>query len=221
MVWMVVFAIGHDQRLCTVKGKRSVRFIRLDDENRPPVFGSLATSHTEGTRLAANGPFDPFAKGEQELGRICGCGGLAVGTADGDGIAVAHDLRQNLAAEHDASRSGDYFGIVARYGRSRYHKVCIGDMVGGMSEKDAHALRLQPGRPGRRLEVAPRHLVSAILQQDRQRGHADAANAYKMYLHGLFANAAAKAPSTPVSKGMDSLASKRENSGCLERNASI
>ena len=138
----------------------------------------------KGAGFAADAPGDGLAEGLEKLGDPGGSRGLAVGTADGNAISGVDELCQYFAAKTriDASLT---FRIVSGDCRSDNHFVRILQMIGRMPDKNGNALRLQPARTRRRLQVAAGHFMPPRLQKDGEASHADPANANEMNPHRL------------------------------------
>ncbi|MNZ82244.1 hypothetical protein D3C78_1009380 [compost metagenome] len=120
------------------------------------------------------------AAGGEHRGDQAGGGGLAVGTGDGDTVAVAHQLGKHLGARHhrDAALEGNGdLGVGLVDGTGHHQHVGVLGVLGAVADKDLCAEAFQACGHGRGLEVGTGDLVAQVQQHFGDPAHAHAADA--------------------------------------------
>ena len=104
---------------------------------------------------------------------------LAVRAGDRDARAQAHELGEHLGARNDRHvprPRGHDFGVVRGDGRRDDDDVGVADVVGVVSDGDAHAKRREPIGDLRATHVGSAHRVTEVDEQFGDAAHANAAN---------------------------------------------
>ncbi|MDT4847498.1 hypothetical protein FQZ97_815550 [compost metagenome] len=120
------------------------------------------------------------AAGGEHRGDQAGGGGLAVGTGDGDTVAVAHQLGKHLGARHhrDAALEGNGdLGVGLVDGTGHHQHVGVLGVLGAVADEDLCAEAFQACGHGRGLEVGTGDLVAQVQQHFGDPAHAHAADA--------------------------------------------
>ena len=182
VVEVVGLDVGDDEHGRRVVRQGAVALVGLDDQ-RPAAGTVRHTPH--GRRAAADAPLGSGAQRLEQVQCEAGGGGLAVGAADGDAGAFGDQRRQHHAAacNGDAEFPGaEDFRIIIRHGRAVDQQVAAGVQVsGGVVRRDGNALATEEaGQFARGVAVAARYLPAALLQQERDAGQTDTADAHGM-----------------------------------------
>ena len=157
VVRVVVVAVSDDERLGAIEREGAVRFICFDDKHALPACDWKIA------RLAANRPFNVFAKSEKELRNESRRRRLAVAAAYGDRVGRGvYDFGEHFSAHPHASSRGDKLCVVASDGRSRNDFVNAVHMGRGMPQGDRNAKRLKPVGARASREIAARHRAAPV-----------------------------------------------------------
>ncbi|MCY1397037.1 hypothetical protein D9M71_120250 [compost metagenome] len=133
-----------------------------------------------GVQAAADDEGRVQAAGGEDRSDQAGGGGLAVGTGDGDAVAVAHQLGEHFRARHhrDAALQGDRnLGVGFVHGAGHHQHIGVLGVLGAMADEDLRTETLQALSHDRRLEVGAGNPVAQVQQHFGDAAHAHAADA--------------------------------------------
>jgi len=159
----VVFVnVGHDGHKRLQVQEARVAFIGFGDQVAAGAELGIgagciqAATNNEGRVQATSG---------EHRSDQAGRGGLAVGTGDGDAVAITHQLGQHLGTWHHgnaAFKGGGHFRVGSVHGAGHHQHVGLSGVLSAVADENLCAKRLQALGDRRLFQVRAGHLVAQV-----------------------------------------------------------